>query len=82
MDFFFGSGWDPIQEISFDGLNLVFHYIKDKTIPVQGYNRPRGFKRSRLPDVSLSALGLESFGGRLRPRLQGRKKQGRPRKFD
>jgi hypothetical protein len=43
------SGWDPIEEFSFDGLKLVIHYVKGKAIPVQGYNRPRGFQEVEAP---------------------------------
>jgi hypothetical protein len=46
---FFGSGWDPRDEFSFDGLNVVFRDVKGKSIPVQGYNRPRGFHEVQAP---------------------------------
>jgi len=50
--FFWGggrSGWDPIEEFSFDGLNVVFHYVKSKAIPVKGYNRCREFQEFEAP---------------------------------
>jgi hypothetical protein len=75
MDFFSSSGWNPIEEFSFDGLNAVFHYVKDKEIPVERYNRPRRVQDVEAPRCpKFVSLRPRIFRRQLAPPSSGKKK--------